>query len=405
LLEASWPSAPEPSIIATFDTLADRVTSAVRRADLHEAEHRATLVFQRSVLPATPTTIEGLAVGACYEPADERFGAGGDWYDAVALDEHRLMVMIGDVVGHGIESAGVMGRLSTAARTLVRSGSRSPADVLRDLDDFVADNPEAFCSSMLCALLDVEQRRITYSSAGHLPPLVRDRNGATRFLTLPPGPVLGIAGRRTDAVASLDDIAEIVLYTDGLVGRDEALEDAIDRMAHALVHLGAPRSATRAQELVEQVMAGVLRHDDIAVLTVAVAPVGITTFALDFDPVATAPAAARHLVRSALEPSPLRALADDVELLTSELVSNAIEHARSAGRLVLELGPTVVRVEVADANPLPPTPRVAQPGDIGGRGLYLVDHLSTRWGVDHDRPSSGKTVWFELTTDRADATG
>jgi hypothetical protein len=396
LLEARWSAPPDPSTVIAFDTLADRVASAVRRAALAEAEHRATLVFQRSVLPATPSTIEGLAVDACYEPADKRFGAGGDWYDAVVLDEQRLMVMIGDIVGHGIESAGVMGQLSTAARTLARSGERSPAGVLRGLDDFVDDHPEAFCSSMLCAVFDLERRTLTHASAGHLPILVQLRTGGTRLLDDEPGPLLGLPAERVDVVASLDDVAVAVLYTDGLVARDEPLDRAIERMVAAL---GTPHdagAASRSEELVERVMAGVPRHDDVALVTVVVEPTGPTTYSLDFDAVPTAPSDARRLVRDALGTSFHGDLFDDAQLLTSELVSNAVEHAGGKGRVV-DVGPALVRISVTDGDARLPVMREGAPGDVGGRGLRIVHRLATRWGVDERRDATGKTVWFELS--------
>ena len=168
-----------------------------------------------------------------YRPADHRLAVGGDWYDVVALPESRFGLVVGDCVGHGLEAAAVMGQQRSAARTLLLQ-NLGPAATLDGLDRFAKTLPGAECASVVCAIVDDASGQITYSVAGHPPPLIVSA-GSQRWLDEGHGTLLGLDdGPRPEASARFDVGETLVLYTDGLVERrDESLSVGLARLARA----------------------------------------------------------------------------------------------------------------------------------------------------------------------------
>jgi len=216
------------------ELLAERVAGMLVVAAEHEFEHLATLTFQRSLLPAEPAAIDGVAVRARYRPANEGFGVGGDWYETFALGPDRLMVIVGDLVGHGVTAAAAMGRLSTAARAL--APSHTPVPLLRALDDFARRDQGAFAGTVACMLIDRSAGTAECAVAGHPPPVVVRRDGTAVVQTGQSGPVLALGDHnRRSAHFPLEGVRAVVLYTDGVVERrGEAVDDGIDRLLAAV---------------------------------------------------------------------------------------------------------------------------------------------------------------------------
>jgi serine phosphatase RsbU (regulator of sigma subunit) len=191
------------------------------------------VTLQRAVLG--PTVLpEGFAVH--YEPASGTLEVGGDWYDVVDLPEGRYGVVVGDVVGRGLPAAAVMGQLRSAVRALLLE-SHSPAHVLGALDRFAELVPGASCSTVFCAVVDPVAGTLRYSSAGHVPAIVVDADGSSRFLTaagsLPLAVVPDLVRPERDVV--LAPGSTLLLYTDGLVERrDEDLDQGMARATAAL---------------------------------------------------------------------------------------------------------------------------------------------------------------------------
>jgi serine phosphatase RsbU (regulator of sigma subunit) len=204
-----------------------------------QAEQRAefltdvAVTLQRAVLG--PTVLpEGFAVH--YQPATGTLEVGGDWYDVVDLGDNGYGVMVGDVVGTGLAAAAVMGQLRSAGRALLLE-SRSPSHVLMALDRFADLVPGASASTVFCAVVDPRSGRLRYSSAGHLPAVVADADGAVRLLEGAGSLPLAVTDtvQRPEADDVLPAGATLLLYTDGLVERrHEALDEGIARASAAL---------------------------------------------------------------------------------------------------------------------------------------------------------------------------
>jgi serine phosphatase RsbU (regulator of sigma subunit) len=264
-----------------LELLAAQVSAAVNdaraikqqreRADERSAVERAhsrfltevAVTLQRAVLG--PTALPpGFAVH--YEPATRSLEVGGDWYDVVDLADGRYGVVVGDVVGRGLDAAAVMGQLRSAGRALLLE-SRSPGQVLTALDAFAGRIPGASCTTVFCAVVEPCSGVLRYSSAGHLPAVVAD-GGSPTLLGEARGLPLAVAdGRpRTEAEVVLPAGATLLLYTDGLVERrGEDLDDGVARAVAALDAAQHLPPAELADALRDALLPGP-RDDDVAFL-------------------------------------------------------------------------------------------------------------------------------------------
>lgn len=201
-----------------------------------------------------------------YRPADHRLAVGGDWYDVVALRDGRFGLVVGDCVGHGLEAAAVMGQLRSAARALLLQ-DLGPAATLDGLDRFALTLPGAECASVVCAIVDDASCTITYSVAGHPPPLVLGEDGG-RWLDEGHGSLLGLGlGPRPEASAPFEAGETLLLYTDGLVERrGEALSVGLARLLRAA---GEADGALVTTALGDHLITTLLAHgagDDVALV-------------------------------------------------------------------------------------------------------------------------------------------
>jgi serine phosphatase RsbU (regulator of sigma subunit) len=222
------------------------------------------VTLQRAVLG--PTVLpQGFAVH--YEPASGTLEVGGDWYDVVDLPDGQYGVVVGDVVGRGLPAAAVMGQLRSAGRALLLE-SHSPAHVLTALDRFAALVPGASCSTVFCAVVDPAAGTLRYSSAGHVPAIVADADGASRFLTaagsLPLAVLDDLVRPERDVV--LAPGSTLLLYTDGLVERrDQDLDQGMDRAVTAVTEGRHLAPGALAELLTDQLLSDA-PDDDVAFL-------------------------------------------------------------------------------------------------------------------------------------------
>ncbi|MGH8921638.1 MAG: SpoIIE family protein phosphatase, partial [Actinomycetes bacterium] len=195
--------------------LCEQLTPALAQADAFD-EHRAVAItLQRAILG--PTNLPaGFAVR--YQPAVGQLEVGGDWYDVVRLDENRVGVVVGDCVGRGLGAAAVMGQLRSACRALLLQSLNAPSQVLATLDDFAALLPDARCTTLCCAIIDLSTAQIRYSSAGHPPGLLVHLDGSSETLDAAnsvPLATMPSLRERPEATATLRPGSTLLLYTDG----------------------------------------------------------------------------------------------------------------------------------------------------------------------------------------------
>jgi len=385
---------------------------------------------------------------------------GGDWYDIIPLSAGRVGIVIGDVEGRGARAAAIMGQLRAALRAFAQD-DKPPAEILRKLDDWCrtlgpahsgsrddpADQPIVSCTYLV---YDPWSRELTYANAGHDAPLMITGGKVDEMEIAHKGLLLGVRGRGIAGVPTfreesmlLPPGATLVFYTDGLTDRRMRTDglghyseaEAVE-MLRTAVGLVAHEDVEAIAQAAEEAVPGDI-DDDMAIVVVQSSPVDLASWEVSFpaEPIQVSEArrsAQETLLRWGLEPEQAKLAC----LLVSEVVTNAVLHAAASpsprrefafetvgpppaatmlaeswedrldgmlhavGKeitLRLRRGESAVWVEVFDPDLRLPRIRSAGETDEGGRGLYLVDQLATRWG---SRPTrDGKAVWFELPID------
>ncbi|MFF3564886.1 SpoIIE family protein phosphatase [Streptomyces sp. NPDC002574] len=367
-------------------------------------ERAAALALQRHLLPHHATGGSAADVAWRYLPSDDHHGVGGDWFDVIPLPGARVALVVGDVVGHGINAAAGMGRLRTAVRTLADM-DLSPDELLAHLDDLVirhlADEDAdpldpagaTMAATCLYAVYDPVTRRCAMARAGHPPPAIVDPRGTVTFPELPAGAPLGLGLVPFASVETeLPEGSVLALYTDGLVEtRDQDIDTGMDRLGIALAHPGRP-----LEDLCSAAVDALpvrAPSDDVTLLlarTRSLGPDRAASWRLPADPAVVNHA--RALATGRLEQWGLGHLAESTELIVSELVTNAIRHGTGTiGLRLIRHG--MLTCEVSDAGSCRPRPRHPRTTEENGRGLLLVSQLSHRWGTRCT--PDGKLVWAE----------
>ncbi|MGH8884452.1 MAG: SpoIIE family protein phosphatase [Egibacteraceae bacterium] len=246
--------------------LAQLAAVAIENAERYEHERDIAETLQRSLLPAALPRIFGLDLAAAYQPGSRGTQVGGDWYDVFPLDDHRVALAVGDVVGRGIRAAAVMGQLQTAIRAYAIHGLE-PADLMGSLDRLVRDMSGSLMATAVYAVLDLASQRLELVSAGHPPPLVVSPGDAPRYLDLDPNLPLGAFADEpyVSSVLGLDPGSLLLLYTDGLVEeRSRSLDDGLARLAQVIDP--TEPSLDRLCEHLICAMVAAEKADDIALL-------------------------------------------------------------------------------------------------------------------------------------------
>ncbi|MFJ9717568.1 SpoIIE family protein phosphatase [Streptomyces sp. NPDC101213] len=403
--------------VTLAEDLVSRAGVCVDNARRYTRERDAALVLQHSLLPRRLPEQEAVEVAACYRPADELTGLGGDWYDLIPLSGARVALVVGEVQGHGIAAAAAMGRLRTAVRTLAAL-ELPPDEILAHLDDQVARTAQedagegaaavaegaaqAVGAGCLYVVYDPVDGRCAMAAAGHPAPAVVLPDGTVAFVELPQGPPLGAGGPPFEsAELLLPEGSTLALHTDGLLvqGGRRAPDAAREQLVRALkARAGSLDLRCRA---VVDLLVPDRPYDDVALLmarTRRLPPDRVAQWELPADPAAVAEA--RKAAARRLADWGLAELSFTTELVVSELVTNAIRHADGPIRLRLIRERTLV-CEVHDGGATAPHLRHPRTTDEGGRGLLLVSSMTRRWGTRF--VPDGKIIWAEQSLTGPDA--
>ncbi|MFD4240115.1 SpoIIE family protein phosphatase [Streptomyces sp. NPDC058525] len=429
-----------PDERSVLTTVARMLAQALQRAGVAESERELTTGLQRSMMPQLGPEIPGMQIAARYVPTGGGLQVGGDWYDMIPLPSGRFALVIGDVQGHDVRAAGLMGQLRIAVRAYASEGHR-PDAVLSRASRFLAglgspqdadgDEDPDFQSPRFATCLYVEcdprTGLLEVARAGHPDPAIRMPDGTVLMRPTAGGLPLGIVPD-TDYPTTrftLEPGETMMLCTDGLIetgGHDldtgwarlrailesdthgsESLEKLADLLVQA-VH--GPSSHHTTGPLADR------REDDIAVVLLCREGEGCGCGAAPRPPVRPSRrtmltvaqaeperiAGARRQIRELLHDWADEEQVDSAVLMVSEMVTNVLMHTDGDALLVAEavgeLGERRLRVEVADGSDELPHKR--HPGEMAssGRGVLLTEMLADAWGVDPR--GEGKSIWFEL---------
>ena len=386
--DARWEPAFSPAFARE---IAQRAAVRIDNALLYERERDVSHSLQLGLLGGSLPAFEGVVVTAAYRAGTEALEVGGDWYDAIPLPSGAIGLVVGDVVGHGLEAAVAMGQLRGAVGALAQTAP--PAVLLELLDRFVENVPSAATATLAYVEFDRETGAIRYACAGHPPPLVVAADGSTRYLwdgrSAPLGSILGEA--RGDAADVLGDGEALILYTDGLVERrTESIDVGLERLAAAAASY--PRSEPGlADDISDGLLEGRSQDDDVCVLTLYRLPVS-RLFSHSFVASPSELAGLRERLRSWLEavdvdPETMRSTV----LAVSEAAANAVEHGYGCdGRGIVGVSArrTVgdeIEVTVRDEG----TWRASSDRPDRGRGLPIIEAIVDEVSIDRE---NGATV-------------
>jgi serine phosphatase RsbU (regulator of sigma subunit) len=234
-----------------------------------EAERQLGIAVQSVMLPSdVPSALRG-RVAVRYRPSSEALRVGGDWYDVADLGDGRLAMAVGDVVGHGLRAAAMMGQLRSALRALILADI-GPAGAMVALDRVARQSDEATSCTSVKIVIDPELDLLTYSSAGHLPPVLVRSDGAVELLDQATGPPLAVTewvDSRPLGTARVRRGDTLVLYTDGLVERrDEDVDVGIGRLAACVARHRHRDVESLADQLLDDLRPSSALQDDIALV-------------------------------------------------------------------------------------------------------------------------------------------
>ncbi|WP_328360792.1 SpoIIE family protein phosphatase [Streptomyces sp. NBC_00457] len=423
----AYPVAFTPDERSVLTTVARMLAQALSRAGLAESERELTDGLQRSMLPTLGPEIPGMSVAARYVPTGGGLQVGGDWYDMIPLPSGRFAFVIGDVQGHDVRAAGLMGQLRIALRAYASEGHRPDAVLSRAsrfLHGITSDGDDLRFATCLYAEADPVTGTLDIARAGHPDPAIRMADGTVMARPTEGGLPLGIdpdADYPTTRF-TLEPGETMMICTDGLIetgGHDletgwlrirailEEHKGDLEELADSLVQaVHGPSSHYTTGPLADR------REDDIALLLLCRQGEGcgcedtavvkrptvrrtmLSVAQAEPERVATARQQLRELLHDWASPDQV----DSAVLLLSEMLTNVLVHTDADALLLAEItgeaGIRRLHVEVTDTSD--DLPHKRRPGELAssGRGLMLIELLANAWGVDPR--GEGKSIWFEL---------
>ena len=373
--------------------IARRGALAIERARAFAHERRIAEALQHSMLPDALPDVPSVSLCARYVPGGKA-AVGGDWYDVVPLPGARYGVAIGDVAGHGVRAATVMGQLRYALRAFAADG-HDPAAVLARLNRYVFEQGPLDLATICYGVLDPTHGGLDLAAAGHLPPLLMRPGRPAELVDLAHAPPIGADPLTQYATThvDLDAGTTLFLYTDGLVERrGESLDVGLARMLHSS-RLVPPLLEDACDHVIHRLLGASAPADDVAVLGLRYAGRSIGHFRVRRPARAAELAPVRRMLSAWLESSGVAP--EDIGSVTvavSEAATNAIEHAYGPGEGWFEVDAEVdderaLTLTVRDAGRWRPKARGG-----GGRGLPLIGRLMDEFEIRHE--TSGTEVWM-----------
>lgn len=377
--------------------IASQAATAIENARLFRSVRDTAVELQRSLLPQVPPDLDELNIAFRYLPGAKGQQVGGDWFDVIRLSAGRIALVVGDVMGRGLQAAAVMGQLRTAVRAYAVM-DLPPAQVMRHLNRLVTGlGGEDQIVTCVYAVYDPGEATVQWSNAGHLPPALIDAEGKVELLEEDLGIPLGLEGTTfDDACVGFDTGDQLLLYTDGLVeSHDASLTERLQELTHNIDALSdGTHNVSDVADLLAKTMLTGQEPDDVALLLVRARHSVERTAALDLPPTARSAREARDFVRATLARWGLGRHSDTTCSVVTELVTNAAEHARTPMELRVRHHPGRLIVEVVDHDGRLPKEISSLGHDERHRGLSIVAGMTTDWGV---RPTeTGKIVWAEI---------
>ena len=365
----------------------DEVSDALRR------ERELVHMFQQTFVAPSIEFGPDVQISCCYRPAES--AVGGDFYDAVPVDDQSVILAIGDVAGHGLGAASVMSEIRTALRSASMQYSQ-PGRIVQEVDRYLTRFHRNTFATMLVVRFDRESGACTMACAGHLPPLV----AGDGFSEITSGPGEGPLGLGLHARGEISFVLErgrsLLLYTDGLVERrDEIIDEGIDRLRHALSEF-EPDAPTLAEDVVQAVCGDTQLRDDVAVLALHRHSLA-TTLDVSRPARTTELAELRGLAGRWLRSFDAdQECVDDIVLALCEVVANSCIHAYglgTSGRFQVhgELHGDEVTFSVRDSG----TWRAAG-NRSGGRGLRIAEALVQQLSIDRADDGTAVTLVAKL---------
>ncbi|MFF2007620.1 SpoIIE family protein phosphatase [Streptomyces sp. NPDC058195] len=415
-----------PDERSVLTTVARMLAQALTRAGVAETERELSLGLQRSMMPRLGPEIPGMTVAARYIPTGGGLQVGGDWYDMIPLPNGRIALVIGDVQGHDVRAAGLMGQLRIALRAYASEGHR-PDAVLSRASRFLSGLTDAYeggaatgprFATCLYAEVDPETGTLDIARAGHPDPVVTTADGTAMIRQTEGGLPLGVEEDADYPTSQLTLGAgeTIMLCTDGLIetgGHDmfsgwdrlrpvlEQHPADLEKLADALVQtVHGPTSHYTTGPLSDR------REDDVALVLLrrdadggtgrrpTARHTALTIAQAQPERIAAARRQLRDLLHDWADPEQV----DSAVLMISEMATNVLVHTDGDALMLAqatgEHGGRLLRVEVSDGSDELPHRR--RPGEMAssGRGLVLMEMLADAWGVDPR--GAGKSIWFEL---------
>ncbi|MCX5070663.1 SpoIIE family protein phosphatase [Micromonospora lupini] len=359
---------------AALTQLARLVGVRLENAQLYEAEHRIATTLQHSLLPRSLPQLPGAVVASRYLPGSADVEVGGDWYDALALEGDDLVLVIGDVVGKGVQAAAAMGQLRNALRAYLLEGF-DPGESLSRLNRLVGSTEGRSFATVVCLQFSPRTGLLRYASAGHPSPLlIRGDDVAflhDRALGPPVGAIPDVTYRTVEG--ELTAGSRLLLYTDGLIEDRQLGIDA----ALAQLRADAATPSEHVADLIDTVVERVTgrpRRDDVAVLALEAAELNRFALRLPADPTRLSVLRKRledFLVAHDVGETDLF----DLTVAVSEAAANAIEHPVQPAEAVIS-----VEVAIEDRTVIATVRDTGQwrestGSGFRGRGLSLIKAL------------------------------